>query len=98
MAQPIVASERRQPPATPNPIRVDRIDERRYHEAEGDEGSKLPSFSERTGGDGRGGVHEHHLEQESSGDGGCEDRDGQEEASRPEKAPQLAADVDAELL
>ena len=53
---------------------------RRDHEAEDHERRELPALGHGAGRDGRGGVHEHHLEQEQRRDRRRVDRRRQEEA------------------
>src|SRR5258706_224515 len=93
-----VTAERGQPATTPNPIRVNRIDEGRDHEAENDETAELPALRERAGRNRRRGVHEHHLEQERGGDGRRVLSDRQEKAAHARQAKRLAEQRERDLV
>ena len=84
------------PPQTQ--LRVDRVDEHRHEEAEDDERGELPALGHRAGRDRRGGVHEHHLEQEEREDADVVGVAAQEEALHAEQAERLAEERDRELV
>ena len=84
------SAQLRQPAAAPDPVGVDGIDDRRDHEAEEHERGEPPALGHRAGGDGRGGVHEHHLKQEQRRHRRGVDGRREEEAARAEEAERLA--------
>ena len=98
MTQGEVLAERGQPAAAPDPVGVKRIDEHGDEEGVGNEGLEGPAFGHGAGGDGGGGVHEDHLEQEQREDHRVVGHAGQEEARRAENPELVAADVDGHLV
>ena len=64
MPEAEICAELREPAAAPHPVGEQWIREHRHEEAEDDERGELPALRHRAGGNRRGGVHEHHLEQE----------------------------------
>ena len=98
VAQAEVGAEVRQPAAAPDPATVDGVDEGAEQDREEAEADELPALGEGTRGDGRRGVHEHHLEQEEDEDGGVVGVAREEEALVAEEVERLAEEFEGEHL
>src|SRR5258707_871870 len=64
VAQAVVQPQLRQPTTAPNPAAEDRIRDGTDEQTEDEETLEAPPLCTRAGDDGRGGVHEHHFEEE----------------------------------
>src|SRR5262249_22966900 len=87
-----------EPATTPGPVAEDRVDEGTDQEAPDDEGLPRPTLSHGAREDRRGGVHEHHLEEEQDRDARVERLRAEEEALVAEEPPGRLTDGDRRLL
>src|SRR5712671_5995431 len=97
VSEPDVPPECREPSVAPHPVTVHRVDDSSDEDGEDAERRKLPPLRCRAGGNRRGGVHEHHLEEEVREDGSVVGDSREEEALHAEQPPIVAAQMNAEL-
>src|SRR5207247_2144954 len=93
-----INAELRQPAAAPDPVTEQRIHDSPNGTSIEHERGEFPALSRGTGRNCCRGIHEHHLEEEKGERGGVITGALQQKALPAEKAEEVAADGDAELM